>query len=73
MSTLNSVVKNILQNIFFCVQKKKETYSFETSGGWLNDDRIVIFGWIIFLSTLIFYKCVCKPVQLIVGCCFLVF
>jgi len=35
----NCLVPIIFQNIFLCVQQKKETR------GWVNDDRIFIFGW----------------------------
>ncbi len=36
-----SLVTNFLQNIFLCVrQKKKKLYRFETSWGWVNDERI---------------------------------
>ncbi len=48
MATINCLVSNILQNILFCVQQKKETH---TSVGWVNDDRIVISGWTIDLTS----------------------
>ncbi len=46
MATVNYLVTNILQNIFFCVQQNKETQIYRFS------DKIT-FGWTIPLS--IFY------------------
>ncbi len=45
MATVNCLVTKILQNIFFRVQQKKGKHRFGTSGGWVNYDRIFIFGW----------------------------
>ncbi len=39
----NSLVTNILQNIFFCVPQNKDMHTgFGTAWGWVNDDRILI-------------------------------
>ncbi len=41
----NCSVSHILQNIFLCArQKKRHPYRFGTTCGWVNDDRINIFG-----------------------------
>ncbi len=39
----NSLVTNFLQNIFLC-SEQRNSYRFEATWGWVNDDRIVIFG-----------------------------
>jgi len=44
MGPINSLVTDILQNIFFCVQQKKEIHKMETTWGWVND-RIFILKW----------------------------
>ncbi len=41
MATINIMVTNIFQNIFFCVQQKKEPH---TCLEKVNDDNILIFG-----------------------------
>ncbi len=44
----NCSVSHILQNIFLCVQQNKDIHTgLELLKGWVNDDRIVIFGWTI--------------------------
>ncbi len=44
-------VTNFLQNIFLSVRQNKEIHTgFGTTWGWVNDDRIFIFGWTIPLS-----------------------
>ncbi len=44
MGTNNCSITNILQNIFFCVQHKKENHTgLERHEGWVNDDKIFIF------------------------------
>ncbi len=45
----NSLVTNFLQNIFLCVRQNKEI---GTTWGWVNDDRIFLFGWTIPLMIL---------------------
>ncbi len=42
MATINYTVSQILQNIFFCVQQKKETHTW----GWIN---VFIFRWTVSL------------------------
>ncbi len=44
MATDNFLVTHILQNIFFWVQQKKNSYRFAITWGWVNDDRIVILA-----------------------------
>ncbi len=34
-----------------CSAEQRNSYRFETTWGWVNDDRIFIFGWIIPLIT----------------------
>ncbi len=41
MSTVNCLFASILQNIFFCVQQKKEVY-----GEWMMTE-LYLFGWTI--------------------------
>ncbi len=54
----NCSVSHILQNIFLCVpQKKRHSYRFGTTWGWVNDDRIFIFGWTILLNFILSRKC----------------
>ncbi len=51
---------NLLENGYFkipllCSKGKKTAYGFEKKWGWVNDDRILIFGWtipLIWLSSL---------------------
>ncbi len=45
---------SILQIIFLCIQQKKETHT------GVNDERIVMFGWIIFLYC---FLCCCTLTQ----------
>ncbi len=47
-------INNILQNILFCIQWKKNTRLEKVEGEWT--DRIFIFGWTIPLNV-IFRKC----------------
>lgn len=42
---LNWMNKNIFQNLYFCVPKRK-SYDFEMTQGWVNDDRIFIYIFI---------------------------
>ncbi len=52
MCTYNSLVTNILQNIFFYVpQKKRKSYRFETTWEWLNYDIITFLWWTVHLTT----------------------
>ncbi len=45
-------------NIFLCVGRRKNSYRFGTTWGWVNDERIFIFGWtvplILIVSVLVF-------------------
>ncbi len=50
---VNWLVANIFQNIFFCVQQKKETHPVATWAG-LNNDQIFILGYSIPLNL---YEC----------------
>ncbi len=43
----NSLITNFLQNIHLCVQNK---HRFGPTWGWVNNDRIFIFGWTVPLS-----------------------
>ncbi len=47
----NGSVSHILQNIFLCVQLNKDIHTGLELLGWVNDDRIFIFGWTIPLGT----------------------
>ncbi len=52
MGTTNCLITSILQNIFFCVQHKKETHGgLGLLEGEENYDSIFILGWTIPLST----------------------
>lgn len=46
---------DILLNITFCVPHKKESSGFGRTWGWVNDNSIQIFGWIVLLSFFFFY------------------
>jgi len=52
MEVSGAKVPVALQNIFLCVQKKKETHT----GLQQLDDRILILGWSIHLMLLSTYK-----------------
>ncbi len=52
MTTVSYLLTDILQNIFFCAEQKKETYSFGTTWGWVNHDIIFIFEGTIPLSVM---------------------
>ncbi len=46
MMPQNSLVTNFLQNIFLCVRRNKDIHTgLELLWGWVNDNRIFIFGW----------------------------
>ncbi len=47
MGTLTVWFFKILQNIFFCVQHNKETYTGLERHGWVNYHNILILGWAI--------------------------
>ncbi len=41
-----SWLQTFFKNIFLCVrQNKRNSYRFGTTWGWVNDERIFIFGW----------------------------
>ncbi len=45
--------KNIIfQNICFRLSQEKESHKFETTWGWVKDDRFFIFGWTTLLKKL---------------------
>ncbi len=45
MATINCLVTNILQSIFFCVQQKKETcVDLEQLWGWASDDSFYFWA-----------------------------
>ncbi len=47
----NCSVSHILQNIFLlCSAEQRHSYRFGNTWGWVNDDRIFIFGWTIPLN-----------------------
>ncbi len=61
---------NIPQNIVFCVQQeKRNSHRYGTSEGWVNDDRIFIFGWTIFLwffqNYSLFLDICCIPIHIL--------
>ncbi len=53
----------------FCVQQKKETHwlmrRFGTTWGWVNDDRIFIFGWTVPLKPLVYVFKTNKQIHLL--------
>ncbi len=53
MATISCLVTNILHNIFFSVQQKKETHRGLEQVEGEYDDRIFIFGW-----TSISFRCI---------------
>ncbi len=57
------------QNIFFCVQHKRNFYRFGTTWGWVNDDNILIWGWTVSLS----YLWMLSEYSKYKKCCFLLY
>jgi len=51
MESINCLVTNIFQNVFFCVLsyllsvEVRNSYKIGTTRQWVDDDRIWIFGW----------------------------
>ncbi len=54
MGTKNCLV---LQNIFFCVQHKRNLYRFVMTWGWVNYDTIFILGRTVPLSYEVIFEC----------------
>ncbi len=48
MSIINYLVKHTVQKyILLCLTEDRNSYRFGTTWGWVNDNRIKIFGWTI--------------------------